>query len=63
MKYLSEITVAFECQYHSFPPGAIPQIPLYPDDALWMQLLVDLENISNQSEKNSSNGGGIWESK
>lgn len=57
-KYPSETTVGFECHYHHFLPSAIPQVPLYPGDALWMQLLVDRENANSQCEKTPVMGVG-----
>lgn len=50
-KYPSETTVGFECQCYPFLPRAIPQIPLYPGDVLWMQLLLVSANIIVKAKK------------
>ncbi|KAK4815818.1 hypothetical protein QYF61_007427 [Mycteria americana] len=39
-------------------PRAVPQIPLYSGEALWMQLLVDRENVNSQREKTPIMGVG-----
>jgi len=57
-KYPSEIIVGFRCHYHPFLPSAFSQTPLYPGDALWIQMLVDRENANSQNEKTPVMGVG-----